>query len=335
LPATDATGASAPQTAVSLNPIISPYNRNSQTIGGTIQAGQTLTVTLNNTPVAATVSGTAWSATLAGMAEGDNAIVVNAIDATNVATRITATITVDTVPPALTISPVTTPSTLDTQTLSGTIEAGISPVITVDTAASIGPITVNGSSWSARISGLKPGVNNIKVSAVDLAGNSSTSSVAITFSGVPPVVTFDTIPARSRKTDQTVSGTVSAGATPVMVVSVGNGALAGQVTVSGSQWSCRIFGLQPGNNTLTVTATDAQGNTTSTKTVVTVVIGDGCFRGTGSPDISDALKALRMAVGIITPTADDLLHGDVNLDNKIDSGDALLILRKVTGLTSF
>jgi hypothetical protein len=60
-------------------------------------------------------------------------------------------------------------------------------------------------------------------------------------------------------------------------------------------------------------------------------------------DISDALKALRIAVGLIQPTAVDLLHGDIaplvngltTQNGQIDIGDALLILRKVVGLVTF
>ncbi len=96
-----------------------------------------------------------------------------------------------------------------------------------------------------------------------------------------------------------------------------------------------MSGLANGDNTITVTATNASGNTNSSTATIKVVIADGCFRGTGSPDITDALKALKMAVGIIAPTNDDLLHGDVTSDGRIDTGDALLILRKSVGMAAF
>ena len=56
--------------------------------------------------------------------------------------------------------------------------------------------------------------------------------------------------------------------------------------------------------------------------------------------VLDALKALRIAVGIITnPTPADMLHGDVAPlgapDGRIDAADALLILKKAVGLVSF
>jgi len=59
--------------------------------------------------------------------------------------------------------------------------------------------------------------------------------------------------------------------------------------------------------------------------------------------IADALRALRIAVGFIQPTADDLAHGDVaplvkgvpQPDGKIDIGDVIVILRRSVGLVSW
>jgi hypothetical protein len=73
-----------------------------------------------------------------------------------------------------------------------------------------------------------------------------------------------------------------------------------------------------------------------------VFIPDGSVKG--KTDISDAMRAMQIAVGIITPTAADLLHYDVAPlgadgipvpNQKITVEDALLILRKATGLPSF
>jgi hypothetical protein len=70
-----------------------------------------------------------------------------------------------------------------------------------------------------------------------------------------------------------------------------------------------------------------------TKTVtLTAVSANGSFTGAVVPTVVDAVKALRIAVGIITPTAQDLLRGDLLADGKIDLGDAILILQKAVGL---
>lgn len=59
----------------------------------------------------------------------------------------------------------------------------------------------------------------------------------------------------------------------------------------------------------------------------------------GIVDTADAMIAMRMASGLLTPTQVDLARGDVaplsGSDRKIDIADALLIMRKASGLTSF
>jgi hypothetical protein len=75
-----------------------------------------------------------------------------------------------------------------------------------------------------------------------------------------------------------------------------------------------------------------------------VVVADGKLNGNaGAVDITDALKSLRIAAGIDTPSATDLIHGDVAPlangkrlpDGKIDISDVVAILRKAAGLPSW
>jgi hypothetical protein len=104
-----------------------------------------------------------------------------------------------------------------------------------------------------------------------------------------------------------------------------------------------VTGLKSGVTNFTVTATDIALNVTSKTVGATIVLPDGNMKGTGSADISDAVRALRVAVGLATPSTDEMLRGDVAPlvndvpapDNKIDVGDALIILRKVVGLINF
>jgi len=64
----------------------------------------------------------------------------------------------------------------------------------------------------------------------------------------------------------------------------------------------------------------------------------------GSVNVGDALVALRFALSLETPTAEDIAHGDVapldannrpSPDGQITVGDALVILRKALGLVSW
>lgn len=68
---------------------------------------------------------------------------------------------------------------------------------------------------------------------------------------------------------------------------------------------------------------------------------DGDLTGNGTVEISDALRALRIAVQLINPTTQDMTQGDVfpfgangkpSPDGAITIGDALLILKKTVGL---
>jgi hypothetical protein len=59
--------------------------------------------------------------------------------------------------------------------------------------------------------------------------------------------------------------------------------------------------------------------------------------------ITDALRALRISAGLITPAADDLAKGDVaplvngkpQPDGIIDIGDVVVILRRAVGVVSW
>jgi len=68
----------------------------------------------------------------------------------------------------------------------------------------------------------------------------------------------------------------------------------------------------------------------------------GCLDGGTTVDMNDALKALKFANHILTPTALDILHGDVAWkvnggapDGKIGIDDVVVILRRAAGLTSW
>lgn len=64
-----------------LEPVTTPTSLSSQTIGGSVATGSTVTVSLNGgSATPATVNGTAWSYLLQGLAWGDNTITVTATD---------------------------------------------------------------------------------------------------------------------------------------------------------------------------------------------------------------------------------------------------------------
>jgi hypothetical protein len=77
-----------------LNPVTTPTNESSQTIGGYIAAGSPVTVSLNGgTAQPATVIGNNWSYTLTGLVWGNNVVIVTATDPLGHTKVITVTIT--------------------------------------------------------------------------------------------------------------------------------------------------------------------------------------------------------------------------------------------------
>jgi membrane protein implicated in regulation of membrane protease activity len=224
--------------------------------------------------------------------------------------------------------------------VTGTVDAGSTVAVTLDTAASAGPVSINGSSWSVQLSGLVKGANHISVTASNQAGASATVSATIVVSGAPNLI-LNPVLTPTNSAVQTISGTVDAGVTPVVLLA--SSAQAAPVTVSGTTWSCAISGLVPGANALTVLAVDAVGNLSFQKATLVFDPSDGDVNMDGRVDVADALIALRIAVGVAQPTADQRLHADVAPlqngipapDNSIDIADALQILRKAVALVNF
>ena len=89
------------------------------------------------------------------------------------------------------------------------------------------------------------------------------------------------------------------------------------------------------SGTLTINSDDANSPTAipvTGKIVQTGIKGD--VNRDGKIRSNDAILALRIAAGLMTPTDDQKLAADMNNDGKIRSNDAILILRKATGLAA-
>lgn len=240
----------------------------------------------------------------------------------------------DLVPPALTITQGNMTTNVATQTISGTVEAGATVKVSVGNGAPAAA-TVTGTAWSFVVSTLAPGANTVTVNAADFSENPGTASITITLDTAAPVLSISPVTDRTNKKNQTIGGTVEQGA----VVAVKMGATALPVTQSGADWSCNVAGLAAGANSITITATDTVGNVATQTVAINLVTPDGIITGGSAASVGDALRALRIAIGIVTPTADDLLHADVAPlgapDDKIEVSDVLLILRKAVGLASY
>ncbi len=170
--------------AVSINPVATPTNVNTQTITGTREADAVITASVNTSATVGSVTyptATTWSFLITGLAEGANNITVTAKDAANNSATTTAGITYDSMPPTITINPVATPTKLKSQTITGTMQNGATVTVKVNTSATVGTASYpTSATWSCTITNLVYGVNNITATARDGAGNTAAATTSIT-----------------------------------------------------------------------------------------------------------------------------------------------------------
>lgn len=202
-----------------------------------------------------------------------------------------------------------------------------------------------------------PGIRTLYAWVRDGSGNfSSPASASVTIDTTPPSVVSTspangaTLSAGTPPFTVTFSEAIApATLTPATILLTTNGVAQG-VTVNAYDPATFTVSFTPaaapapgGNNLVKLTTgiTDVAGNPLSaTYSWSFTTVAGGDLDGDGVITVSDAVMALRMAVGAITPTASDLLHGDVAPlvggvpapDGKIDIGDAVVILRRVVGL---
>jgi hypothetical protein len=202
---------------------------------------------------------------LSGLAPWSNTITVTAKDTTGNTTTALTTIYVDLAPPNLTIDPVVSPTNLITQTLSGTTcdNVGIAAVTVKIGTGTASAATISGGAWSYALPGLATGTNTITVTAQDTAGNTSSKTTTIIVDQTPPAVTINPVASPTSLTTQTLSGAISDNVgIAAVTVKIGSGS-ASAATISGGAWSYALAGLAAGTNTITVTAQDTAGNTSS------------------------------------------------------------------------
>ncbi len=101
---------------------------------------------------------------------------------------------------------------------------------------------------------------NVVLEQSSVAGNTTFCQTPINLAvNPPPAVTLNPVTSPTTVGNQTLSGTLAAGAT--IAVSVNGTATVGALTYpTATSWSCPVSNLAAGNNTVTVTATDSFGN---------------------------------------------------------------------------
>src|SRR6185369_2101774 len=167
--------------------------------------------------------------------------------------------------PALTISTLADGSITSNATLnisgSAADDSGIAGV-TINGA----PVTITSGSFSHALT-LLAGANTITTIATDTQGNSTTDTRTITLDSAAPMLTISA-PADNSKTAQllaAITGTINE--TSTVTVTVNNGTPR-NASITGNSFNATVS-LASGLNTITVSATDLAGNTSSAVRTVT------------------------------------------------------------------
>ncbi|CCD02600.1 protein of unknown function, partial (plasmid) [Azospirillum baldaniorum] len=257
-------------------------------IGGTAEAGSTVTVAIGGATYTTTATnGGAWSLNLATAtptagslsldANGANPVTATATDAAgNVSSAGTQSLTVDTTLPN---APAVTSAALSnstTPTLTGTAEVGSTVTVTVG-GATYTTMATNGT-WSVNLATATPtsgslslnanGANPVSATATDAAGNvSAPGTQALTIDTTAPSAPSVTSAALTNSTTPTLTGSAEAGST--VTVTVG-GATYTTTATNGGAWTLNLATATPtagslnlnanGANPVTATVTDAAGN---------------------------------------------------------------------------
>jgi len=267
-----------------------PINTNqlTQIISGTAEALATVEIFDNGVSkgaVKADANG-AWSKSVNLASEGVHVITASATDIagnTNTVSGTSKTYTVDLVAPnspdltavgAVSVSGGNAIRTnLLSQAFTGTSEANAT-VKVYDNGTLLGTTTAAGNgAWSLTQNLLVTnGTNTITVKAQDAAGNiSSESTVTVIHDTVAPSVAVSaSLPSLTNNATQTLSGIAESGAT---VRVYDNAVLVGTTTAVNGAWQLSNVSLTANaSNTITATATDVAGNTSSISTGVSITV---------------------------------------------------------------
>ena len=233
-------------------------------VTGTIADATATTLTVNGAAVAVNATTKAYTTTLPLAADGVASITLVATDAAGNTTTQTRTVTRDATPPQVTVQE--PDAGLVTQAATVHVSGSVSD-LTKST------LTVNGVALTVAADGgftgdvaLTAGANTLAFVAVDAAGNRTQVDRALVRDNDPPVVTMaspsDQVLVRT--TTVTVRGTITDASA---VTATLNGVT---LTIAADRSYQSTIALSEGVNTITLVATDAAGNATTTLRTVTL-----------------------------------------------------------------
>ena len=290
------------------------------------EAGQTVTVTLNGKDYTTTVAANgSWSVTmpsadLGAIADGNYTVSAAVADKAGNPASADRDVLVDTTVPQLTIHTVSDDDVINsaehaqalivTGSVSGAA-AGDVVTVTINNKSYTATLDASGN-WSvgvpaADVTALTAGDYTITAALTDKAGNSNSTTHSVEVNLSAPVLTIDTVSGddvinSSEKTqDLTISGTASGLAAGAAVTVMLNGKAYGATVDANGKWTTTVPADQVGQlgealYTVTASATDGVGNSTSTSHTVNVEsVLPGVIINTVAGD--DVINAAELAAG--------------------------------------
>ncbi|MCM0084402.1 cadherin-like beta sandwich domain-containing protein [Geomonas sp. Red32] len=219
-------------------------------------------VTVNGTQVTLG-AGNSFSAAL-GLSEGSNVITTTAVDAGGLETSDSRTIILDSTAPVIAVASPADNSALSatSATVTGSLDNPGTVQLTVN-GGTPAAATMTGNSFSAAVS-LAAGLNDIQITATDLAGNSSSVHRAVVSDTVNPSLSVVS-PSQDVSVDAStveLQGSVSDSGTPATVSITMDGETYWPAVTSGSFQQALSLPTAK-SYAITVTATDQAGNQVS------------------------------------------------------------------------
>ncbi len=290
------------------------------------EAGQTVTVTLNGVDYTTTVQANgSWSVTvpsadLSGITDGNYTISAAVSDKAGNPASADRDVLVDTTVPQLTINIVSDDDVINSAEHAQALI--VTGSVTGAAAGDVVTVTLNGKSYTATldasgnwsvgvpaadVTALAAGDYTITAALTDKAGNSNSATHGVEVNLTAPVLTIDTVSGddvinNTEKTqDLTISGTASGLATGAVVTVMLNGKAYSAMVDSNGKWTTTVPADQVGAlgealYTVTASATDSVGNSTSTSHTVNVEsVLPGVIINTIAGD--DIINAAELAAG--------------------------------------
>lgn len=276
------------------------------------------------------------------LVSGNNDFSVDVTDTAGLQTVITRSVVLDATAPGLTVSaPPDGSVTSDTGvTVAGTVaDPGSTVACSVNSGASLAADR-DGASFSC-FAGLVAGMNTIEVMAT--AADGRVSRVKRTVRSIPAAlflaVTDPPVDSRTGRISYAMEGTVSGDPVSVSIVDHANGK-SYAASVENGIFRQQLELAAGRSHPVTVTAVARSGGSvTVTRNLLQARLG--AVAGGDVVSLVDAVVALKIAIGILDPTAEQLSRGDVAPvvegvavgDGRVDVEDVLVILRMALGLS--